>query len=65
MLEPTRTAKGSEVVLVTEYVATFLESLAITLILTQAEDAILVDSSYMTIDEVIEVISTICEKARK
>ena len=33
--------------------------------LMQAEDAVLVDSSYMTIDEVIEVISTICEKARK
>ena len=33
--------------------------------LMQAEDAVLVDSSYMTIEEVIAEITEICEKARK
>ncbi len=33
--------------------------------LRQAEDAILLDSSYMTIDEVVEAIINICEKNNK
>lgn len=33
--------------------------------LMQAEDAVLVDSSYMTVEEVIAEIMAICEKARK
>lgn len=33
--------------------------------LMQAEDAVLVDSSYMTVEEVITEIMSICEKAKK
>ena len=40
-------------------------SYASSFVLMQAEDAVLVDSSYMTVEDVITEIMSICEKAKK